>query len=202
MNHYFVHSSIAGGREEYYDWFENDNPEDRILFDLYNYSEAFWPSIENLKDVRDGKRVVLLNRIYVLSKTMNDVFAMPGDVLVNPLEMITERGFPLLKPFNRLISHMIDTGIINKLYKDFLYNVTVLENIRDRTEIPDTMQIVLTLGHLDGAFSAWLLGLFVSSMVFVTELAIAWCARNRRTTKWWRIVKSRYRRVTKNTRRN
>lgn len=197
---FVVFSSIAGGREEYYDWFENDNPEDRILFDLYNYSDTFWPSFENLKDVRDGKRVLLLNRIYVLSKTMPDVFAMPGDVLVNPLEMITERGFPLLKPFNRLISHMIDTGIIDKLYKDFLYNVTVLENIRDRTEIPDTLQIVLTLDHLNGAFSAWLLGLFVSFMVFAAELAIAWCARSRRAMKWCRILKFRYRRVTKNAR--
>lgn len=199
---FFVLSFIAGGREEYYDWFENENPEDRILFELYNYSETFWPSVENLKDVRDGKRVILLNRIYVQSKTMTDIFAMPGDVQVNPLEMITERGFPLLKPFNRLISHMIDTGIIDKLYKDFLYNVTVLENIRDRTEIPDTLQIVLTLGHLDGAFSAWLLGLFVSFMVFAVELAVAWCGRNRHAAKLWRILKFRFHRVKKNARQN
>lgn len=126
---------------------------------------------------------------------MDSIFPLPGDILVNPLEMITERGFPLLKPFSRLISHMIDAGIIDKLYKDFLYNVTILENIRDRSRIPDTLQIVLTLNHLNGAFSAWLVGLAVSFLAFAVELIIAWHTRTRRAQKLWRILKSRYRRV-------
>lgn len=192
---FFLIVSFAGGREEYYDWFENDDPEDRILFNLYNYSEIFLPTMENLRDVRDGKRVMLLNRVFVLSKSLDDIFPLPSDILVNPLEMITERGFPLLQPFSRLISHMIDAGIIDKLYTDFLYNVTILENIRDRTRIPDTMQIVLTLDHMNGAFSAWIVGMCISFLAFCAELAVAWYARRRRAKKLWRTLKFRHRRV-------
>lgn len=192
---FFLFFSIAGGREEYHDWFENDNPADRIFFDLYNKSASFWPSDENLYAVRDGKRVMLLNRIFVLSKTMDDIFPLPGDVLVNPLEMISENGFPLLKPFSQLISQMIDSGIIDKLYTDFLYNVTTLENIRDRSKIVSVSQIVLTMNHLSGAFSAWLLGLVVSFSVLLAELTIAWYGRKQRAKKLWRILRFRYRRV-------
>lgn len=126
---------------------------------------------------------------------MDDVFALSGDVFVSPLEMITERGFPLLKPFSQLISHMTDAGIIDKLNKDFLYNVTILENIRDRSKIPESVQIVLTIHHLNGAFTVWLLGLFVSFLAFLGELAIAWYVRKRRSGKLWRTLRFRYRRV-------
>lgn len=187
--------SFAGGRGEYHDWFENDNPKDRIFFELYNNSDAFWPSVENLQAVRDGKRVLLLNRIYVLSKSVDNIFALPGDIVLNPLQMISESGFPLLKPFNRLISLMIDTGIIHKLYQDFLYDVTILENIRDRTHIPDVNKVVLTLDHMSGAFIVWLLGMCMSFLAFGGEHMIAWYRRHRRAKKLWRALRFRHRRV-------
>lgn len=162
---------------------------------MYNNTEEFWPSYENLCDVRDGKRVLLLNRIFVLSETVDEIFPLPGDVTMSPLEMIAERGFPLLEPFSRHISYMIDAGIIDKLYRDFFFNVTILENIRDRTRIPDMREVVLTLNHLNGAFSAWIVGLFLSFLAFGAEFAMAWHARHRRAQKMWRVLKFRYRRV-------
>lgn len=183
---------FKGGREDYHDWFENENPFDEILYKMYNYSSAFWPTINNLESIRDGKRIVLLNRIFVQSKTMENIFGFSGNVFLSPLEMITERGFPLLKPFSLLISHMIDAGIMTKLYADFLFNVTVLENIRDRTRIEDTKQIVLTIHHMNGAFTVLFLGLFISFLVFISELLFAWNINRRKTKNYWKLLRYRY----------
>lgn len=90
---------FTGGREEYHDWFENDNELDKVLFESYNSSNAFLPSTKNLQDVRDGKKVMLLSRIYVISKSITGIYAFPDSVFTNPLEMIAEKGsqhFPKL----------------------------------------------------------------------------------------------------------
>lgn len=182
-----------GGREEYHDWFENEFAEDQIFLQLYNYSDRFLPTMENLQRVRDGKQVMLLNRIFVLSKTMTDIFALPKNVISSPLEMIAERGlmsmfllvilkfeilfllysfqgFPLLRRFSNIIMYLKDSGIMMKLYNNFLFNVTVLEYIRDRNKIQTQDLIVLTTQHLDGAFGVLFLGLTISALVFLLEI--------------------------------
>lgn len=161
-----------GGREEFHDWFENDNPKDEFFFKNYNFSVEFWPLIENLHDIRDRKRVILLNKNFVLSKSIDDIFGLSMNVFMSPIEMICERGFPLLKPFSVLISHMIDAGIIQKLHDDFVYDVTVLENIRNHHKIPELSQTVLTIDHMSGAFTVLFLGIFVSFLILVGEIAI------------------------------
>lgn len=75
---------------------------------------------------------------------------------------------------------MTDSGIMNKIYKDFLYNMTILENIRDRDHIHEVSQIVLTLDHLQGAFAALIVGYLLSILVFLIELIVS--------TKWFRNV--------------
>lgn len=79
-----------GGRQDSHDWFENENPDDARLNQIYNDSEEFWPSLDTLKSVARGERVILTNRIFVQSKNVRtEVFPLPFNVLVNPLEMIT-----------------------------------------------------------------------------------------------------------------
>lgn len=163
-----------GGREEFHDWFENDNPKDEFFYKVYNITEDFWPEVGNLEAIRDRKRIVLLNRIFVSSKSFDGVFGLPANVFVSPLEMICERGFPLLKPFSMLISHMIDAGIIDKLLHDFHYNVTILENIRTHHEKAFSKQIVLTPEHMSGAFTVLFLGLSLSFVILVGECAVHW----------------------------
>lgn len=188
---------MLGGREEYTDWFENENPYDQIIGRLYNTSEAFWPTEENLNDVAEGKRVILTNRVFILSKSIHHVFPLPFNVFANPLEMISERGFPLLKRYSNLIMFMRDAGIIDKLYKDFQYNATVLHHIRDREidELKET-QIVLTLGHMDGAFTVLLLGLFISIVTFVLEIIVDMYNRRRRTKRLWKLLRNSWRQVS------
>lgn len=108
--------TFLGGREEYSDWFKNDNPYDRILGTIYNTTEAFWPTVENLNAVTKGERVILTNRLFVLSKSLSRVFPLPFNVFTNQIEMISERGFPLLNRFSNIIARMRDSGIIQKLY--------------------------------------------------------------------------------------
>lgn len=188
-------NQFSGGREEYWEWFENENVYDQILYKLYNSSEAFWPTAGNLKQVAQGKRVILTNRVFILSKSINDVFPLPFNVFANPIEMISERGFPLLDRFSTLIAYMRDSGVIQKLYNDFHYRVTVLHHIRHRDSRQETT-IVLTLDHMDGAFTLLLLGLFISSVTFAIELIIGTYSRRRRARRLWKLLRSSWRQVS------
>lgn len=186
-----------GGREDYHDWFDNEDPGDELFYRLYNSSKDFWPTVANLKAIRNGQRVVLLSRLYVLSTSINEVFPLPRNVFSNPVEMITERGFPLLKRVSRLIMYMIDGGIMAKLYKDFMFNATVLEHIRNRNNISETKQIVLTLMHMEGAFTVLLLGLTLSALALITELLTNWYTNKKLSHKYWKMLRYRMRRKAK-----
>lgn len=134
--------------------------------------------MENMKLVRDGYISILLNRIFVLSHDLQgDIYGIPGNVFSNPLEMIAERGFPLIRRINTLINRMKDAGLTSKIYKDFLYNKTVLDHIRHREDLTDDSQIVLTIQHLEGAFAVLIVGLMVSFVVFIIEVISKsqWC---------------------------
>lgn len=148
-----------------------------------------------------GKRVILTNRVFILSKSINDVYPLPFNVFANQLEMICERGFPLLKPYNNLIIHMRDCGIIEKLYKDFYYNVTILHQIRDRNEanieefkVDD--KIVLTLSHLDGAFTVMIFGHLISFLVFIIELIVDTYRKRRQSKRLWNVFQNVWRQVS------
>lgn len=168
---------------------------DQILYKLYNGSEAFWPTAENLNQVANGKRVILTNRVFILSKSIHNVFPLPFNVFANPLEMISERGFPLLKRFNSLITYMRDAGVIQKLYDDFYYNVTMLQSIRKRDTVKHAV-IVLTLGHMDGAFTILILGLFISLVTFVVEVIVSIYNRRRRARHRWKLLRNSWRQVS------
>lgn len=177
-----------GGREDYDDWFKNDNPADAIVEELYQFTENFEPSITNLKRVRDGTQSMLMNRFYVLSSRLRDtVYAVQGNVFSNPFEMIAERGFPLMRKFNQLINYMKDAGLIDKIQLDFVYNMTILEKIRHSDERVDDSAIVLTVEHLEGAFAVLIVGSMISIVVFVFELISVtkwWCTLCAVTNKW------------------
>lgn len=186
-----------GGREDYRDWFDNENGDDIIVNRTYRYSERFQPTTANLKLVRDGHQAMLINRFYVLSNTLRDaVYAVPGNVFSSPLEMITERGFPLLRKFNRLINYMKDAGLINKFNRDFIFNMSILERIKHRDQIEDYSQIVLTVEHLEGAFAVLIVGALISILVFVGEIisATGWFKRYVNaieelfSTKWYKMM--------------
>lgn len=128
--------------------------------------------MQNMNLVRDGYLSMLLNRIFVLSHDLQDeVFGLPGNVFSNPLEMIAERGFPMIRHFNSLINRMKDAGLISKIYEDFLFKKKVLDFIRHRdTFTADVSQITLTVDHLQGAFAVLIVGLIISFVVFLGEV--------------------------------
>lgn len=177
-----------GGREDYEDWFINDNPLDAIVDRLYQFTENFEPSDTNVARVRDGLQAMLMNRFYVMSNRLRDtVYAVSGNVFSNPFEMIAERGFPLMAKFNRLINYMKDAGLINKIQLDFVYNMTVLEQIRHSDDRQDDSAIVLTIEHLEGAFAVLIVGSLLSLVVFGLELISVmkwWCKWRALSGKW------------------
>lgn len=108
------------------------------------------------------------------------------------LEMIVERGFPLLRRINEIISAMRDMGVMNKFFVDFKYKMTILTSIREminhkkvdtsqsdvdmnlgdgeHNDDDENPEIVLTTEHLEGAFTMLLAGLIASSTVFILEI--------------------------------
>ena len=98
-------------------------------------------------------------------------------------EMIVERGFPLLRRMNNIIATLRDMGYMDKLFTDFYFKMTILTSIRemkahenvedfvidelndddssnqdfnfatDKPQKNESPEIVLTVAHLEGAFS-------------------------------------------------
>lgn len=192
----FTINDRIGGREEYLDWFNNDSPYDKKIHKLYKIGEEFLPSVPNFVDVSHGKRVILSNRIFVLSKAIENVFPVPFKVFTSPLEMISERGFPLLKRFSQLIMYMKDGGIMQKLIDDIYFNMTILHHIRNRDLDEEESQIILTVSHLDGAFTLLIVGEFISLMVFIGEIIINTYQRRRRARRLWNLVRNSWRQVS------
>lgn len=155
---------------------------------------TFRPSTKSLESIKNGEMALIVSRLYVRSnKYRNDVFGLTQSMFANHLEMIVERGFPLLRRINEILSTLRDMGLMSKLFVDFHYNMTILTPIREMRLHPkeidpiDTVsadlgfgddeqkeeenpEIVLTTEHLEGAFTLLLAGLITSSSVFVLEL--------------------------------
>lgn len=137
-----------------------------------------------MEAVANGKRVILTNRVFVLSKSIQNVFPLPFNVFANQIEMISERGFPLLNRFNSIIAFMRDSGIVQKLYNDFYYNATVLHYIRNRGgDMFKEERIVLTLSHMDGAFTLLLFGYSIGLAVFGVEIIVDIYTKRRRARR-------------------
>uniref|UniRef100_A0A8W9BMM3 Ionotropic glutamate receptor C-terminal domain-containing protein n=1 Tax=Phlebotomus papatasi TaxID=29031 RepID=A0A8W9BMM3_PHLPP len=158
-----------GGRAEYHDWFDNGDEIDKVVLKRFNISADFQPTTESLVRVREGKQILLANRMFVLSNNYNDlIFGFRDNVFSNPMEIITTKGFPLLLDFNNIISILKDNGITFKLYNDFMYNITILA--RMRTTNNEEIDTVLTVKHLQGPFIILLYGYILSIIVFCGEL--------------------------------
>lgn len=138
---------------------------------------------------------LLISRLYVRSNLYrNEVFGVTRSMFSNQLEMIFERGFPLIRRINEIIAAMRDMGMMSKLFNDFNYNMTILTSIRElkeqisHSESTDDVdinlnaeenhdlvrdenpEIVLTTEHLEGAFTILIMCLIVSSAVFLLEI--------------------------------
>ncbi|XP_037809204.1 glutamate receptor ionotropic, delta-2 [Lucilia sericata] len=158
-----------GGLEESRDWFEND--EDMWIFDDYNDTSDFEPTTVNLEGVKIGERVLLSSRMYILQNALSDdIYAFPYNVFSSPMQMIMKPGFPFLYDFNRMIRYMRDFGIFKKIQTDFIYNNTYLNRINKMRPDFQEIVIVLTTQHLQGPFAILILGIMISTVLFLGEL--------------------------------
>uniref|UniRef100_A0A336M0W3 CSON009771 protein n=1 Tax=Culicoides sonorensis TaxID=179676 RepID=A0A336M0W3_CULSO len=120
-----------GGRLENRDWFENEDVQDTLIFNLYNVSVFFQPSISTIKRIIRGQLSTILSRMYVKQQNIyvEHVHGLSLDVFSSPVEIICEKGFPLLKEFNKVLSNINDMGLTHKLMNDFEFNTTILQQI-------------------------------------------------------------------------
>jgi hypothetical protein len=148
------------------------------------------------------------NRYLTISR--NNLFGLTQSMFANHLEMIVERGFPLLRRINEILASLRDMGLMSKLFEDFQYNMTILTSIREmkarvnkdqpidvmemsfdddqHKDDDDDPEIVLTTEHLEGAFTLLIAGITASFAVFVLEV-IHHSKPFKYMTKWvWRKV--------------
>ncbi|XP_065366791.1 uncharacterized protein Ir60a [Calliphora vicina] len=158
-----------GGYEESRDWFENE--EDMWIFDDYNDTADFEPTSGNLQSVKVGQRVILSSRMYILQSALSDdIYAFPNNVFSSPIQMIMKPGFPFLYEFNWMIRYMRDFGIFRKIQQDFEYNNTYLNRIAKMRPDFQEIDIVLTTQHLQGPFAILIVGVIISTSLFLGEL--------------------------------
>lgn len=137
---------------------------------------------------------LLASQLYVdQTEHRNNVFGMTTELFSNHLEMLCERGFPLLKRINKILGVCRDAGIMSKLGNDFAFNSTILISIKEimtqlrrsgkliveKTDsedeedeeavVEDSTEITLTVEHLQGPFTMLILGLIISITVFLLE---------------------------------
>lgn len=183
---------LIGGRSENADWFDNDDSLDREIFKQYNLSEEFRPSQESLRRIFNNEVALVASILYVKQTKYRDkIFAFSRPLFSNHLEMLCERGFPLLKRINKILGLFRDAGIMGKLQNDFKFNSTIfiaikdlvrklkktdeldLETLNELEEITgkdtDDGPIALHPDHLMGAFTILILGVVISSFFFILE---------------------------------
>lgn len=151
------------------------------------------PSSQSLQTMIKEKNIaIIMSKLYVRSKKESkNVHGISRSMYSNNLEMIVEKGFPLLRKINDIISTMREMGLMNKFIEDFHYNTTILGKLRKTSKkfhreesSPDLTEIVieygdddegeslvvLTVEHLEGGFTLLLVGYVLSISVFAIEL--------------------------------
>lgn len=125
------------------------------------------------------------------------IHGLSRSMFSNNLEMIVERGFPLLRKINSIIYTMREMGMMAKFNDDFIHNKTILLRIRNAAEMyrkdnskyenashdenvvydddaensqDDDPRVVLSIEHLEGGFTLLLAGYLVSAIIFVLEI--------------------------------
>lgn len=138
----------------------------------------------------NGEKIILMDRTYVLSKRVHNIFGLPQNMFTSSLHMVCERGFPLLARYSLVISRMNDAGIIEKLYADFRYNATYLEHIRTHWQTAEDSAIVLKLRHMDGAFAILVVGSVISLFGFFVEVCFDVHRRRDRARQRWQLIRN------------
>lgn len=127
------------------------------------------------------------------TKYRDEVFGFTTPLFSSQLEMLCERGFPLLRRINKILGKFRDYGLMSKLRNDFRYNSTILiamkelislmekgeqfdegilNEVDDNSEDESESQsgpIPLRPEHLMGAISLLIFGLVLSLVMFTIE---------------------------------
>jgi len=88
--------------------------------------------------------------------------------------MFFHSGSPLLERFNRIIYHLVESGMVQKFWEDINLRYIGQKDDVDENEDEDAKDgsdvVVLNVDHLEGAFILLLLGLACGTTMFILEL--------------------------------
>lgn len=81
----------------------------------------------------------------------------------NPIVMYLQKGHPFTERFNEIILRVLSNGMFHKWLKDIDRTFKPVENLESSA---------ITMNHLIGAFFSLLIGISISSVVFIWEIVI------------------------------
>jgi hypothetical protein len=94
---------------------------------------------------------------------------IPEIVVTSKFSAYISKGNPLLDRFNLWIERILDSGLVNKYWSQFLWNVTLQGIASDSSERDEGEFFVFTVSHLSAAFCLLLIGYLISFAVFMAE---------------------------------
>jgi hypothetical protein len=105
------------------------------------------------------------------------------EVVTYLASMFLRSGSPLLESFNRIIYRLVESGMVQKFWLDIKMEQNAQkkqgghEDEDEDAEGGGSDAVVLTVDHLQGAFSLLKLGLACGLTVFITELLCFTCRK-------------------------
>lgn len=118
-----------------------------------------------------SRQVLDYNRHY----TFQDVNGVPliypfdDDFVQNNIVMYLAKGSPFLDPFDDVIAHAMQIGLVGKWYGDDIYRAKL--RARNKRHIAaDDGYAALSATHFQGAFFLYGIGSVLGLMVFILEI--------------------------------
>lgn len=118
---------------------------------------------KNITLLEGKKHTLFLKNVYRYKfNRLNDGF------YYFPVSIITGKGHITLSPLNKLIKKSIETGLLQKIERDMLFNFTKRVMFEEK-EVSAGVK-AFTMEDFQGPFIVLILGIFVSVLVFIFEL--------------------------------
>lgn len=148
-----------------------NEPYDKIHMEIYtSYTECPYQELDcidraaykrDFAVLKNNREIKYLTPIRYMSNNGRPLlYTFEKDLFYYPLVFCTIKNHPLLHRINSFILRMQENGLINKIDSDL---------IKKYQPIKEDIEKPLEIGHLEGIFSLYLLGIITGIFFFILE---------------------------------
>lgn len=114
---------------------------------------------------------VTQSRLYS-NETGEHLLHLIKNVMQFPSTLMTLKKSPFKTRFDRILSRLYESGIVDKMYVDAIHKVNLASFKRPRPSAPITEKYFYTMEQLDFVFFSWSMSMIFCCFVFILELII------------------------------